>query len=61
MSDFSKLTDEEILSVLSSAGAEELKKRGYEYGWHKKRPFVGVIYILNQSGVSESCKNRICG
>ena len=46
VSDLSKFSDKEIISIISSEAEAELKKRGYEYGWHKKEQFVGVIYIL---------------
>ena len=47
--DLTGLTDDELLNHLNSFSSKvqsELKNRGYEYGWHKKEPFVGVIYIL---------------
>ena len=46
MSDLSKYSDEDIIAIVSSDSEEELKKRGYVYGWYKKEPFVGAIYIL---------------
>lgn len=46
MSDLSCYSDEDIINILSSNAEAELKKRGYIYGWHKKNPFVGAIYIL---------------
>lgn len=46
MFDFSDYKDEDIISLVSSDAAAELKKRGYEFGWHKKTTPVGAIYIL---------------
>lgn len=44
--DFSSFTDEEMIDLVSTDAAAELKRRGYEFGWHKKTPIVGAIYIL---------------
>lgn len=46
MTDLSKYSDENIIDIVSSDAEAELRKRGYEYGWYKKEPYVGVIYIL---------------
>ena len=46
MNDLSKYSDDDIISIVSSNADDELRKRGYEYGWYKKEPFIGVIYIL---------------
>jgi len=46
MSDLSRFSDKDIISIISSDAEDELKKRGYEYGWYKKENFVGAIYIL---------------
>ena len=46
MKDFSSYSDEDLLELVVSNPDLELKKRGYEYGWHKKEQFVGAIYIL---------------
>ena len=46
MSDLSKYSDEDIINIVSSDAKAELVSRGYEYGWYKKEPFVGAIYIL---------------
>ena len=46
MSDLSKYSDKDIINIISSDAEEELRKRGYDYGWYKKEQFVGVIYIL---------------
>lgn len=43
---FSNLSDKELIDIWASDIEAELKKRGYEYGWHKKELFSGVIYIL---------------
>ena len=46
MDNISNLSDKELIYTWSSDVENELKKRGYEYGWHKKELFAGVIYIL---------------
>ena len=46
MSTLDKYTDEELFQILDSNVEEEIKHRGYEYGWHKKVEYAGVIYIL---------------
>lgn len=46
MSDLSIYSDEDIINIISSDAASELRKRGYEFGWYKKEQFVGAIYIL---------------
>lgn len=46
MNDLSRFSDDDILTIVSSNAEAELKKRGYTYGWYKKEPFVGAIYIL---------------
>lgn len=56
MSDLSKYSDEEILGILTSDTETELKKRGYEYGWHKKETRVGAIYVLVNPAFPELVK-----
>ncbi|MCR4782976.1 MAG: GIY-YIG nuclease family protein [bacterium] len=46
MKDLSKYADEDIIAIVSSDAETELKKRGYEYGWYKKEPLIGAVYIL---------------
>ena len=46
MSNLDRYTDEELFQILSSDVETEIKNRGYEYGWHKKIRYAGVIYIL---------------
>ena len=46
MSDLSKYSDEDIINIVSSDAEEELRRRGYVNGWHKKREFSGAIYVL---------------
>ena len=41
-----KYTDEELFQILGSDVEEEIKNRGYEFGWHKRICYAGVIYIL---------------
>ena len=46
MTDMSRYSDEELIDILSSDTANEMKKRGYEYGWYKKEQYIGAVYIL---------------
>lgn len=46
MSDLSKYSDEDIISILTEGGESELRRRGYDYGWYKKAQFAGAIYVL---------------
>ena len=46
MGDLSKYSDEDIINIISVNLEAELKKRGYYYGWHKQKNFVGAIYIF---------------
>ena len=46
MKDLSVFSDSDLINLLSAGGEAELRKRGYEFGWHKKEEFVGAIYIL---------------
>ena len=46
MGDLSRYSDEDILQIITSNYEEELRKRGYIYGWHKEEVYVGAIYIL---------------
>lgn len=46
MSDLSKYSDDDIIAIISSDAEEELRNRGYDYGWYKKEQYVGAIYIL---------------
>jgi len=56
MGDLSKFTDDDLLNIVTSNAEDELKKRGYEYGWYKKVNFVGVIYILVNPAFSNLVK-----
>ena len=46
MGNLSKYSDEDIINIISVNVETELKKRGYNYGWYKKKNFVGAIYIF---------------
>lgn len=46
MSSLDKYTDEELFQILGSNVEEEIKHRGYEFGWYKKTKYAGWIYIL---------------
>ena len=41
-----RYSDEELVQIFGSNIEEELRSRGYEYGWHKKVQYAGEIYIL---------------
>ncbi|MBR5091102.1 MAG: GIY-YIG nuclease family protein [Ruminiclostridium sp.] len=46
MVDLSFFSDEDLIGLFNLNVENELKKRGYSYGWYKKDSFVGAIYIL---------------
>ena len=46
MGDLSKFSDADLLNIVTSNAEDELKKRGYKYGWYKDQQYAGVIYIL---------------
>ena len=46
MSKLTNYKDEELLMIVGEDIESELKARGYEYGWHKKTEYAGVIYIM---------------
>ena len=41
-----KYTDEELFKIFDANLEEEIKSRGYEYGWYKQVKYAGEIYIL---------------
>ena len=46
MGTLDRFNDNDLLEIVDSDVTEELKKRGYNYGWYKKQCFVGEIYVL---------------
>lgn len=56
MGDLSKYSDEDIINIISVDIETELKKRGYNYGWYKKKNFVGAIYIFVNPAFPELVK-----
>lgn len=46
MQDLSLFSSEDLISILTTSAAEELKRRGYNYGWYRKDLFIGSVYIL---------------
>lgn len=46
MSYLEKYSDEELFKIFDANLEEEIKSRGYEYGWHKQIKYAGEIYIL---------------
>ena len=46
MSVLDKYSDDELFDILGSNVEDEIRSRGYEYGWHKKVVYAGCIYIL---------------
>lgn len=46
MGTLDRFNDNDLLEIVDSDVAEELKKRGYNYGWYKKQDYVGEIYIF---------------
>lgn len=43
---FTKYSDDDLLGLVNADIAQELRKRGYRYGWYKTTPYSGYIYIL---------------
>ena len=41
-----KYSDEELFQIFDANIEDEIKSRGYEYGWHKKVQYAGDIYIF---------------
>ena len=56
MADLSQYSDVDIINIVSSDAESELKSRGYDYGWYKKEPYVGSIYILVNPAFKELVK-----
>lgn len=56
MNHLEKYSDEELFNILDSDVKEEIKSRGYEFGWHKKTTYAGVIYILVNPAFSNLVK-----
>lgn len=46
MGHLDKYSDDELFDILGSDVEEEIRSRGYEYGWHKKVTYPGSIYVL---------------
>ncbi len=43
---FDKYNDDELLGLVDADIEQELRRRGYNYGWHKVMRYSGDIYIL---------------
>lgn len=56
MADLSGYSDIDIINIVSSDAETELKKRGYDYGWYKKEPYIGAIYIMVNPAFKELVK-----
>ena len=41
-----KYSDEELFVIFDADVQAELRKRGYEFGWHKNETYAGCVYIL---------------
>lgn len=41
-----QFTDEELFDALERSVEDELKERGYKYGWHRPVKYAGEIYVL---------------
>ena len=46
MNNLEKSYDEELFTIFDADIEEEIKSRGYEFGWHKQVKYAGEIYIL---------------
>lgn len=51
-----KYSDEELFKIFGSDIEEEIKSRGYEYGWYKPTKYAGEIYILINPAFSNLVK-----
>lgn len=51
-----KYTDDELFKIFDANIEEEIKSRGYEYGWHKQVKYAGEIYILVNPAFSNLVK-----
>lgn len=51
-----KFSDEELLRIFDADLEEEIRSRGYEYGWHKQIKYAGEIYILVNPAFSNLVK-----
>ncbi len=51
-----KYSDEELFKIFDANLEEEIKSRGYEYGWHKQIQYAGEIYILVNPAFSNLVK-----
>lgn len=51
-----KYSDEELFKIFDANLEEEIKSRGYEYGWHKQIKYAGEIYILVNPAFSNLVK-----
>lgn len=51
-----KYSDEELFKIFDANLEEEIKSRGYEYGWHKQVKYAGEIYILVNPAFSNLVK-----
>ena len=60
-------SDEELFKIFDADIEQEIKSRGYEYGWYKKIVYAGEIYILVNPafpdlvkiGYSDDVKKRV--
>ena len=53
---FNKFTDEDLLGLAVADIEQELRKRGYGFGWYKIAPYSGYIYILVNPAFSNLVK-----
>ena len=51
-----KYSDEELFKIFDANLEDEIKSRGYEYGWHKQVNYAGEIYILVNPAFSNLVK-----
>ena len=51
-----KYSDDELFNILDSNVEEEIKSRGYEFGWYKKVQYAGAIYIMVNPAFKELVK-----
>ena len=53
---FNKYTDDDLLGLVNADIEQELRDRGYRFGWYKTTPYEGYIYILVNPAFSNLVK-----
>lgn len=51
-----RYSDDELFRILDADVEDEIRSRGYEYGWYKRETYAGDIYILVNPAFSNLVK-----